>query len=170
MPGNNNTRRRKDYCSHCSFTIDISRSRGPEKQTCKQSLTFSQPFSLLVVSSDHLRQTQHRQPCVFCVVPLHSCQTCCFNSAPAAKGDGSSKIFLATASSPSHFLSEMRTKLIGPPLSRCVRDPDFRTRIRQDSAHFEPTGSDQDYGFYSSFRIRIRIFKIHFWNLTPTQS
>ena len=24
--------------------------------------------------------------------------------------------------------------------------------------------------FYSSFRIRIRIFKFHFWNLTPTQS
>jgi len=26
-------------------------------------------------------------------------------------------------------------------------DPDFRTRIMQDSAHFEQTGSDQDYGF-----------------------
>jgi len=31
--------------------------------------------------------------------------------------------------------------------SRGVQDPDFRTQTRQDSAHFEQTGSDQDYGF-----------------------
>jgi len=30
---------------------------------------------------------------------------------------------------------------------RGVQDQDFRTRIRQDSAHFEQTESDQDYGF-----------------------
>jgi len=30
---------------------------------------------------------------------------------------------------------------------RGAQDQDFRTRIRQDSAHFEQTGSDQDYGF-----------------------
>jgi len=28
-----------------------------------------------------------------------------------------------------------------------VQDPDFRTRIRQDSAQFEQTGLDPDYGF-----------------------
>jgi len=32
-------------------------------------------------------------------------------------------------------------------VGRGVQDPDFRTRVRQDSAHFEQTGSDQDYGF-----------------------
>jgi len=32
-------------------------------------------------------------------------------------------------------------------LTRGVQDPDFRTRVRQDSAHFEQTGSGQDYGF-----------------------
>jgi len=31
--------------------------------------------------------------------------------------------------------------------NRGVQDPDLRTRIRQDSAHFEQTGSDQDHGF-----------------------
>jgi len=30
---------------------------------------------------------------------------------------------------------------------RGVQDPDFRTRVRQDSAHFEQTGLDPDYGF-----------------------
>jgi len=30
---------------------------------------------------------------------------------------------------------------------RDVQDPDFRTRVRQDSARFEQTGSDPDYGF-----------------------
>jgi len=30
---------------------------------------------------------------------------------------------------------------------RSVEDPDFRTRIRQDSAHFEEIGSDQYFGF-----------------------
>jgi len=28
-----------------------------------------------------------------------------------------------------------------------VQDPDFRTRVRQDSAHFEQTGLDPGYGF-----------------------
>jgi len=28
-----------------------------------------------------------------------------------------------------------------------IQDPDFRTRVRQDSAHFEQTGSDPEYGF-----------------------
>jgi len=28
--------------------------------------------------------------------------------------------------------------------SRSVQDPDFRTRARQDSAHFQQTGSDPD--------------------------
>jgi len=28
-----------------------------------------------------------------------------------------------------------------------VQDSDFRTRVRQESAHFEQTGSDPDYGF-----------------------
>jgi len=32
-------------------------------------------------------------------------------------------------------------------LTRGVQDPDFRTRVRQDTAHFERTGSDPDYGF-----------------------
>jgi len=31
--------------------------------------------------------------------------------------------------------------------SRGVQDQDFRTRVRQDSAHLEQTGSDPDYGF-----------------------
>jgi len=35
----------------------------------------------------------------------------------------------------------------GEPDSRCVQEQDFRTRVRQDSAHFEQTGSDPDYGF-----------------------
>jgi len=30
---------------------------------------------------------------------------------------------------------------------RGVQDRDFRTRVRRDSAHFEQTGSDPDYGF-----------------------
>jgi len=30
---------------------------------------------------------------------------------------------------------------------RGVQDPGLRTRIRQDSAHFEQTGSEPDYGF-----------------------
>jgi len=30
---------------------------------------------------------------------------------------------------------------------RGVQDPDFRTRVRQDSAHFQQTGSDPDYSF-----------------------
>jgi len=30
---------------------------------------------------------------------------------------------------------------------RGVQDPDFRTRVRKDSAHFEQTRSDLDYGF-----------------------
>jgi len=45
--------------------------------------------------------------------------------------------------------------------SRGVQDPDFRTRIG-----FEQIGSGLR--FYSSFRIRI--FKFHFGNLTPTRS
>jgi len=42
-----------------------------------------------------------------------------------------------------------------------VQDPDFRTRVRQDSAHLKQTGSDPDYGFiqvsgsgYSNFIFR----------------
>jgi len=36
-------------------------------------------------------------------------------------------------------------------LTRGGQDPDFRTRVRQDSAHFEQTGSDPDYGFIQVF-------------------
>jgi len=41
---------------------------------------------------------------------------------------------------------------------RGVRDPDFRTRIRQDSAHFEQIGSDPATVHSSA---RIRIFEFH---------
>jgi len=37
-----------------------------------------------------------------------------------------------------HFLRER---------NRGVQDPNCRTRVRQDSAHFEQTGLDSDYGF-----------------------
>jgi len=30
--------------------------------------------------------------------------------------------------------------------TRSLQDPDFRTRVRQDSAHFEQTGSNPDAG------------------------
>ena len=42
----------------------------------------------------------------------------------------------------------VKANLVTPlVLTRGLLDPDFRTRIRQDSAHFEQTGSDPDYGF-----------------------
>jgi len=44
-------------------------------------------------------------------------------------------------------------------ITRGVQDPDFRTRIRQDSAHFEQTGSDQDYVF---FKYQDKDFQISF--------
>jgi len=37
------------------------------------------------------------------------------------------------------------------PDVRGVQDPDLRTRIRQDSPHFEQTGLDPDYGFIQVF-------------------
>jgi len=32
--------------------------------------------------------------------------------------------------------------------TRGVQEPDFRTRIWKDSAHFQQTGSDQGYSFF----------------------
>jgi len=66
--------------------------------------------------------------------------------------------------------------------NRGVQDPDFRTRVRQDSAHFEQTGLDPDYGFilfFSGldpdyglfFNFPDQGFQISlFWDLTPKQS
>ena len=46
-----------------------------------------------------------------------------------------------------------------------VQDPDFRTGTRQDSAHFEQTGSDPDYGFIRFIQVSGSGFsKFHFWD------
>jgi len=46
------------------------------------------------------------------------------------------------------FVSDPNPVLVKIILSvQGVQDPDIRTRIQQDSAHFEQTGSDQDSGF-----------------------
>jgi len=50
--------------------------------------------------------------------------------------------FLETQATPENV-----TEVRNCSLCRGVQDQDFRTRVRQDSAHFEQTGSDPDYGF-----------------------
>jgi len=64
---------------------------------------------------------------------------------------GWSRTFFSSASSPfSDYRFDIRhlelCRLL-VLLSRGVQDPDFRTRVRQDSAHYEQIGLDPDYGF-----------------------
>ena len=60
-------------------------------------------------------------------------------------------------------LGYVRHKATSLVQRRGVRDPDFRARIRQDSAHFEQTGSDQDYGFIQVSRSRFSNFIFGIW-------
>jgi len=54
--------------------------------------------------------------------------------------------------------------------TRGVQDLDFRTRDRQDSAHFEQTGSDPDYGFIHVFGSGSGFSNFFFWYLTAKQT
>jgi len=51
-----------------------------------------------------------------------------------------------------------------------VQDLDFRTRVRQDSAHFEQTGSDPDYGFIRVFGSGSGFSNFCFWYLPAKQT
>jgi len=72
-----------------------------------------------------------------------------------------------------HFQANLLFPYVSTPsgaIDRGVQDPDFRTRVRQDSAHFQQTGSDRTTVLFK-FPDQDEDFQISlFWDLTPTQS